>query len=249
VIVRQTRFYRLAELFFDEEGAPPAVDVVEYFQRSQPRPERRARNREFHTLHIDLEQDPELLFSTFSKNCRYKIRRAEREGFEELTWSPATPAKVDEFVAFCERSSVGKGLPPAPAERLHALCDADLLDLSAVTCHADPLVWHANLRAQGRARLLHSASLYREIDDTGMRNRVGRANRYLHWRDLLQYQQIAVPLYDFGGWYQGRDDQELLRINAFKEEFGGRHVREFHAAVPITLRGRAVLRARDLRHH
>jgi len=58
-----------------------------------------------------------------------------------------------------------------------------------------------------------------------------------------------VPLYDFGGWYQGRDDQELLRINAFKEEFGGRHVREFHAAVPITLRGRAVLRARDLRHH
>jgi len=94
---------------------------------------------------------------------------------------------------------------------------------------------------------LHSASLFREYSDTPTRNLIGRANRNLHWHDLLRYKEAGVPLFDFGGWYDGRDDEEQLRINAFKEEFGGRVVREFHCAVPASLRGRIVLFARRYR--
>ena len=160
----------------------------------------------------------------------------------------AREGPVDDFIEFFDRFASVKGLPPAPAERLHTLAAAGALDLTKVTRHDEALVWHAYLRAGNRARLLHSASLYREQGDTVTRNLIGRANRYLHWHDLLRYKDSAVRVFDFGGWYEGSDDEELLRINAFKEEFGGRVVREFHCAVPASVRGRIVLFARRHRN-
>ena len=65
---------------------------------------------------------------------------------------------------------------------------------------------------------------------------------------MLRYKAAGIPLFDFGGWYHGRDDDELLRVNAFKEEFGGHVVREFHCAVPASVRGRIALFARRCRN-
>jgi hypothetical protein len=242
MIIRRTRFYSLAECFFDEEPASPRVDVIEHLQRSRPVPG--ARCSDFYTIHIDLTRDEQALFADLSKTCRYKVRRAEREDLKEEAWMSARGEPVDEFIEFFDRFASEKGLAPIPAERVHTLADAGLLDLSRVTRHDDVLVWHAYLRAGERARLLHSASLFREHSDTATRNLIGRANRNLHWHDLLRYKEADIPLFDFGGWYDGPDDEELLRINAFKEEFGGRVVREFHCAVPASVRGRMVLFAR-----
>jgi hypothetical protein len=247
MIVRETRFYRLAEVFFDEEADDADADVIEYFQRSTPVSD--ARSTDFYTLHLDLTQAPETLFSGFSKTCRYEVRRGERDDLKKEAWMSACGERVDEFIAFFDRFASGKGLPPAPEERLHTLAEAGVLDLSTVSRDDDPLVWHAYLRAGNRARLLHSASLFREHNDTGTRNMIGRANRYLHWHDLLRYRDAGVPLFDFGGWYSGRDDEALLKINVFKEAFGGRVVPEFHCAVPASVRGRMVLLARRFPHH
>ncbi|HEY5173184.1 MAG TPA: hypothetical protein VIK54_15785 [Acidimicrobiia bacterium] len=246
MIVRQTRFYRLAEFFFDEEPRSPHVDVIEHVQRSRPLPG--ARCSDFYTLHVDLTQDPETLFSGLSETYQYEIRRAERDELKDEAWMSARGELVNDFIAFFDGFARGKGLPPAPAKRLHTLAKAGVLDLSTVTRRDDILVWHAYLRAGNRARLLHSASLFREHNDTGMWNLIGRANRYLHWHDLLRYKDAGIPLFDFGGWYSGQDDEELLRINAFKESFGGRVVPEFHCAVPTSTRGRMVLFARRLRN-
>ncbi len=248
MIVRQTRFYRLAEVFFDEEAdqADEAdVDVIEYFQR--PTPVRGARCTDFSTIHIDLTRDESAIFADLSKTCRYNIHRAERDELKEEAWTSARYGLVDDLIAFFDRFASGKGIPPAPAERLHTLASAGFLDLSMVSRHDEALVWHAYLRTDTRARQLHSASLFREHDDTRTRNLIGRANRYLHWHDILRYKEAGVVIFDFGGWYHGQNDEELLRINAFKEEFGGRVVPEFHCAVPASVRGRMVLFARRLR--
>jgi len=246
MIVRQARFYRLAEVFFDDDSAPPPVDIIEHFQRSRPLP--RAQCADFHTLHLDLTQDAERLFSAFSKTCQYGIRRAERDDLKEDAWTSARDEQLDDFIEFYNRFAHAKAIPPAPAERLHTLASARLLDLTTVTRHDDTLVWHAYLRTGNRARQLHSASRFREHTDTATRNLIGRANRYLHWHDILLYKEAGIPLFDFGGWYAGRVDEELLRINAFKEEFAGRVVREYHCAVPRSIRGRMVLFARRCRN-
>jgi len=54
---------------------------------------------------------------------------------------------------------------------------------------------------------------------------------------------IGAPFPDFD-----LTDTARLAINRFKEEFGGRVVREFHCAVPASVRGRMVLLARRLRN-
>lgn len=246
MIVRDTRFYRLAEVFFDEEPATADVDIIEHFQRS--RPISGTRCTDFYTTHIDLTRDEQALFADLTKTCRYKVRRAEREELKEEAFMGARGAMVDDFIAFFDRFATGKGLPPAPAERLHTLAEVGALDLSTASRDDEALVWHAYIRAGNRARLLHSASLFREFSDTATRNMIGRANRCLHWHDLLRYKDAGVPVFDFGGWYSGRDDEELLRINAFKESFGGSVVPEFHCAVPTSMRGRMVLIARRLRN-
>lgn len=245
MIVRPTRFYRLAEIFFDEEVDVPDVDLLEYIQRPAPVPG--SRWREFSTLHLDLTQDESALLAGLSRSCRAKLRRAERDEIDVEVWSPAPPGVLEVFIEFFDRFAGGKGIRPAPAGRLRAFCDDGVLDLSVATRHGRPLVWHAHLRTRSRVLLLHSPSLFREIPDSSRRNLIGRANRVLHWHDILRYKAAGFPLLDFGGWYPGTEDQELLRINRFKAEFGARLVREFHCEVPVSVRGRAALLVRRCR--
>jgi hypothetical protein len=245
MIVRQTRLYRLAELFFDEGVVPDDVDVIEYFQWSEPLPG--TRYSDFYTLHLDLTQAPETLWAGISKNCRDKIHRAEgRDGLVEKHWSPASGA-LGEFIDEFDRFADSKGIPPAPRERLRRLDDAGVLDISAALSEGKPLVWRCHMRAAGRARALHKASLYRSANEPAARTMMGRASRYLQWQDILYYQGLGMRLYDFGGWYHGHTDADLLRINNFKAQFGGQVVREFHCARAASWRGRAVLSARALR--
>jgi len=48
----------------------------------------------------------------------------------------------------------------------------------------------------------------------------------LHWFDIQYFKTYSFINYDFGGWYSGSTDIKKLRINKFKEEFGG-EIKEF----------------------
>jgi hypothetical protein len=248
MIVRRRRLYSLAEVFFDEDPTAAKADVIDCLQRPEPLAGS-ARCDDFHTILIDLDRDEDTIFGGLTKSARYKVRRADdRDGLTCDVWPAGGDAPVEEFVRFFDRFAAGKNLPPVPRDRLDALAAVGALDLSRVRCpDGDTLVWHAHLWTPVRARLLHSASLYRESGDTGFRSLVSRANRWLHWRDLLRYKAQGLATYDLGGWYAGDEDDALLQINRFKEEWGGTVVREFHCAVAGTMRGRLVLHARRLR--
>jgi hypothetical protein len=60
------------------------------------------------------------------------------------------------------------------------------------------------------------------------------------------YKEAGVAIFDQGGWYEGTTDQERLRINNFKERFGGTIIRNFDCHRAITLRGALMLEARGL---
>jgi hypothetical protein len=120
-----------------------------------------------------------------------------------------------------------------------------VLDLSCATDgDGAALVWHAHLRAPGRVRLLHSTSLFREQQNPADRSLIGRANRWHHWQDMLRFREEGFCVFDLGGWYAGNDDAELLRINQYKQAFGGRLAKEYNFAIPGSTRGRLVLLAR-----
>ena len=108
------------------------------------------------------------------------------------------------------------------------------------------MVWHAYLRSNHRATLLYSASLFRKFDSSALRNKMGRANRFQHWQDIQRFKAEGVSVYDFGGWYEGNRDQERLRINRFKEEFGGEIVKNYICERALTVKAKVFLRVRRL---
>jgi len=240
MIVWQGRVCRFGDIYFGEETVSTAdVDVLRHFHRMAPLPG--VPCAPMQTILIELAPDPETLLAAVSKDTRYEIRRATDKDNLDYEAVEATSGAVNEFAAYYARFAALKGLPPLSADYLHALARARALDLSVVRREGEILVWHAYYRGRERVRLLHSVSLYRTTEDSARRNLVGRANRYHHWQDMCRFRADAIALYDFGGWYEGAKDQEKVRINAFKEEFGGTIVPTYSCQHAVTVKGQLVL--------
>jgi lipid II:glycine glycyltransferase (peptidoglycan interpeptide bridge formation enzyme) len=97
---------------------------------------------------------------------------------------------------------------------------------------------HAYVISDNTARLHQSSSLFRTSDNPEYRNMIARANRLLHWDDILYFKNLGLKWYDLGGWYGGNTNKEQLAINIFKESFGGSQKEEYSYIIPITFFGK-----------
>ena len=243
MIVYSKRRLRIAELHFDEQGPVPKVDIVRY--QSRPEKERGSVSYPQATILIDLQKTPDELLGEMSKTTRNEIRRAAKD---ELTFeftAKADDKAISQFFTFYDEFARMKGLDGLNRERLTGMRDCESLVLSRVkSADGTVLVWHCYVSARRRARLNHSASLFRAVDKA-QQAVTSRANRYLHWMDMLELRDRGFTVYDFGGWYDGQEDVEKLNINKFKEGFGGQVTQQYNTDRGVTLKG---LLAVHLRH-
>jgi hypothetical protein len=232
---------KIAEFYYRPPASEGGLDIARCFYQAERIDG--AVQSEFHTLQVDLRPEPEQLLAAMKKNNRYSIRWAARENIVTESSSNPGEAWMRDFFAFYDEFAKGKGLPPANRERLGAMRAAGMLDLSrALDAEGNPIVWHCALRTPAAVRLMHSCSLHREANPQF----TGHANCYLHWMDFLRFREEGFPVFDFGGWYAGQDDAPKLRINAFKESFGGAVVKLYNVDRGVTVRGSIAVRARHL---
>ena len=232
-------FLRVVELWFDEADTCPRADIVRHFQRTSP-PEG-CNCVPFHTLVTDLQLEASALFAKIKKDTRYEIRRgAEKDKLTCYVHNSVDADTLSGFLHFYRGFAAANDLRPANNIRLQLLAEIGALYLSeALDEDGRSLVWHAYCRFDDhRARLLYSASGLHAAANKGL---IGRANRYLHWKDFLAFQALGTKLYDFGGWYEGTQDEKKIRINQFKEEFGGTVVVNFNGLQGTTLKGKVGL--------
>lgn len=240
MLVWKTRNLTIAETWFEEPlPEDPQVDIVNYRQAPQPL-EPAAEN--FYTLVTDLSPSEEIIFAQIHKHNREKIRRAEeRDDLALEVDEKDDPAFLKAFLAFYGKFAEQKGLAPLSEEYLQLLKNEGRLDLARVcTSDGDAIAYHANYTHRGRARLLHSASHFRNSNDSGFRNMVGRANRWLHWKALLRFKASGHACYDWGGWYEGTDDHARLNINRFKEGFGGERQLAYNGKLLLTAKAKVL---------
>ena len=242
MITYEKAHVRVAEFFFDEQESRTPADIVRY--QFRPDPVKGCESSDFHTLCLDLACDADTILSKIHKETRYQIRRAGKDNFACEYHSHPDAALAEEFFGFYDRFANIKNVPLVNRTRISAFRRHDVLDLSRVRgADGRVLVWHAYLRMRNCARLIHSASHFRVADKLEA-TMMGRANRYLHWMDILHCKQTGLGVYDFGGWYAGRTNVEKLGINHFKESFGGERVHQYNADRSNSLMGAAALRAR-----
>lgn len=238
---------RFIEVWYPDKIKKESSDVVIYNQSSILFPGIKFKSKK--TIILDLSISAELLFLNIKPDTRNAIRRSTNKDkvscsmFDVLNESVRT-----EFYDFYDNFSLAKGLSKVDRFRLNSAANQGVL---AVSCAKDasgrPFIYHAYLCFKGRARLLLSASDLHRVTDSAERNCVGRANRYLHWQDICLFKSKGFDTYDFGGWYTGVDDKDKLRINKFKEEFGGFIVAEYDAILGLTIIGKLAILAWNMK--
>lgn len=244
MLTYRRRFVVRGEEWFDASADQRGVDVHEVMHVSEPLAGYRC--VDFYTIEFDLNADEAALFSRVRPEARRQIRRCTESG--EVVYErffPCANEELERFLRAYDDLAAHKGLAAIDREVTAAYARAGVLDLSLVrTTDGRELAWHANYRTPRRARQLHSIAFFR--DDKAERQMVGRAHRFHTWRDMLAFKEAGIPVFDLGGWYHGKTDVELLKINAFKEEFGGSVVRRYICERGLTVRGKMYVALRNL---
>jgi lipid II:glycine glycyltransferase (peptidoglycan interpeptide bridge formation enzyme) len=236
MIVTRKKSVVIADLYCAETPARIAADVARYNHWPTPCPGFRC--PPFHTILIDLTQPEMDLLAQMGKGTRYEIRRAGNESLLAESVENVASA-LAEFCDFYDRAAVLKNLPPMDRNRLGAMAGSGRLALTRVRVQEEaPMAWHAYYADDRAAILLYSMSAHRHSSNASFQQLVGRANRYLHWQDILRFRQKGLAVMDLGGWYGGTEDTALLRINKFKEDLGGKVVEIYNSMAGITLKGK-----------
>ena len=234
--------FRIAEVWLDEPTENITADIIRIHQA--PFPARSVISTPVYTLIMDLTQNEQDIWGLINKNTRYEIRRArEKDGIRCEIWDGIEPSFLSRFrSAYDVLARQKKRLPMLPWDYVQRLVGAKTFDLSCASNDLEgELVFHAHVLGLNSVRQWHSVSLFR--DNTGAVSRmVGRANRLLHWENMMRFKNIGYHTYDFGGWYDGKRDVEMLCINAFKESFGGQRAVCYSAEIFVSTRARIIAR-------
>ncbi len=231
------------EVWYEEEPAGDSgVDIVLYRQREAPIAD--ARTTPFLSMVTDLSVTEDAITERFGKDCRYKIRRAETKDGLRMEFLTDPESRLDEFCAFYDAFAKQKSVAPSYHQWLVAACKARQLVLTSASRNGEALVWHAYLISGKAAWLQYTGSCFRNKDND-YRALVGRANRWLHWKEMLRFKEMGMERYDWGGLFEDESVPENAGINRFKKDFGGQQVRTYDCTVPVTLKGRIWLPLRD----
>src|SRR6266480_1024863 len=231
------------EVWYDEEPTGDSgVDIVVYRQRETPIAD--AKTTPFLTMVTDLSVTEDAITERFGKDCRYKIRRAETKDGLRMEFLTDPESRLDEFCEFYDAFARQKALGPSDRQWLLAACKARQLALSSASQNAETLVWHAYLISGKAAWLQFTGSCFRNREND-YRALVGRANRWLHWKEMLRFKEMGIDRYDWGGLFEDESVPENAGINRFKKDFGGQQVRTYDCTVPVTFKGRIWLPLRE----
>jgi hypothetical protein len=242
VIRIEGRVVTYGELWFGEElDHSSAVDVL--ICRQRPAPMHNKACQPTSTLVSDLTADETEMLRRFGSTTRYEINRAQnKDSLDARVLSPLASA-VTAFLDFYDRFAQQKSLPRAYRRELFAASAAQQLVLTQASCADEVLVWHAYIVWRTSAALLYSASHFRNTSGA-QRALVGRANRWLHWKDMLHFKEMGFQRYDWGGLFDDESSADRAGINGFKRDFGGERVAAYNCTTPLTLKGRLYLAAR-----
>ena len=189
-------------------------------------------------VHVLPEEE---LQSRINKNVRYEIRRNNKE---EVEFRHFTSKELqenirvqEEFAHMYELMYEEKGMKAVfNRPQLAAYLKADAFALTGIYKDGKPVVFHSYIVGENEVRLLHSVSAFR--DENTDANFVARANKRLHWDDMLLWKAQGKEKYDWGGVSSLENPNG---IDAFKFKFGGETLTYYNVYEGISLIGKLAI--------
>jgi hypothetical protein len=235
------RIVRTRVEFFSVPAAIPRADVLKLCDLPAPFPG--VPNEYRPTILIDLRTSDDDLWNAIAPQTRKVIRQAKREGIVIERASEISETNWNAFLAayrkLWQRKQSAGALGVGQISEL--IAQGRFALSTSRDAEGNILSWHSYVRTADRVRLLNTISDMDPSRDTRWNNLVGRAHRYHHWQDMLDFKNEGAHTYDFGGVYRGTEDKEQANIARFKQLFGGLFADSYDAVVPLTLKGRLAL--------
>jgi len=202
--------------------------------------------QEYHTCMNDITRPEEEMLAAVNKAVRYQFRRSEKDQLEIRFYTKAdiaqSPELMDTFAKIYERMYQSKGSDTKlNVSAVQKYLEADGILFSAVWHEGEMLVFHSYICDATDARLLHSASCFRE--ESADQSMIGRANKRLHWEDILYFKKKGLIRYDWGGI---SDFDNPNGIDEFKLKFGGDKITYYNVFAGNTLSGKLAVTAMKL---
>ena len=202
--------------------------------------------QEYHTCMNVITKPEDELLAAVNKAVRYQFRRSEKDQIEIRFYTRAdieqSPELMDTFAEIYERMYQSKGADTKlNVSAIQKYLEADGIVFSAVWHEGEMLVFHSYICDATDARLLHSASCFRE--ESADQSMIGRANKRLHWEDILYFKKKGLLRYDWGGI---SDFDNTNGIDEFKLKFGGQKITYYNVFAGNTLLGKLAVTAMKL---
>lgn len=193
---------------------------------------------------IDLWQEGDEIFNGFTKSFRQDIRNSIHDHY--FTIERHTNPSIEEQLMFCEyfnEFSRQKGIHTITRNNLKHLIDANaFLYTKLLDAHTGkPLCFLTYILHNNRASGQFGCSHFRVEAKSAERNKIGKANKYLHYHNMLYLKEQGYTFYDFGGYHTDESGRPLTGIDQFKLYFGGIPFKEYAFFYPRTFVGKLML--------
>lgn len=194
--------------------------------------------QEYHTCMNDITLPEEEMLAAVNKAVRYQFRRSEKDQIAIRFYTKSdieqAPELLSAFADIYERMYQSKGSDTRlNLSAVKKYLEADGILFSAVWRAGELLLFHSYICDDTDARLLHSASCFRE--ESADQSMIGRANKRLHWEDILYFKKKGLLRYDWGGI---SDFDNPNGIDEFKLKFGGDKITYYNVFAGNTLLGK-----------
>lgn len=245
-IYRKYGLITIEHIWFADKIKKGNADISFYHEMEKkytPDHDNQIKKRAFNTAVTDLTKDEEELWSLIKKNTKYEIRRSERESIEVNSYMGHE--MPDELMMAFEKTYnemyISKHMKHTFNKKLlKSYADNDMIYYTIASAFGEPLVFHSYITDGANARFYYSCSSFREKREIAAL--IGRMNRYLHWRDLLELKGLGIGQYDWGGISNKTNPNS---IDTFKLAFGGELKDAINYIIPNTLKGRCVCEMLD----
>lgn len=177
--------------------------------------------KRMYTLISDLTISDAEIFVKFNATVKNEINRSIRENVMFNS-----NENIETFLFMYNEFAVYRGLNQISKKKLINLLGNKQLAITSCSIDGVVVAVHSYLLdlQLRKVRLLHSGTI--RLNEGVNRAQVARANKYLHYKDMMKFKNDQFILYDWGGVTVNSELESLKGINKFKESFGGLLIQE-----------------------
>jgi|GEM_PF-3822976 len=199
------------------------------------------------TVINDLRGSEEEIFRAFNDSTRHCIHQVIKKDL--CTYQFIEQPSDDELVklhAQCREFADRMKIPMVTLNYLRTLNKGNRLNVSYVYDKNNVmLAAHGYRLSEHRPELAYSIRPFEAGATKERLNLLAKANRYGHYRDMLQFKSMGYEMYDFGGVSDGKScDRKWNNIDEFKLYFGGQVVTYYNSILYNTVKSKVYLKLR-----